>query len=314
MNTISFCKLNRNLPIKPPNPDHRTTGPQGAGGGGGRLLLYHGHHCGGGGRGGGGEGSGGGAVNACAYIPAYPLYLPRKWNQSEAWVMPSRMNPFLKLKLSPSSIFWRLIQMSLFYAEGRRHEQSGQGISQNRQTHKPICWYSYRTNSKPRGLQNLPGNPCLQIVPTLSPKVKQYDLHWAIWIPRVLSEAWTLQMLVRRRFSPPPFLGIWIERNSKPKSVRSSPCVGQLDGFRVLRLRVYGVQGLGFKASLLEVHHGPFDFQLRYADGKPTQYPGPETNWLVAKRRALSASSFEVTLRIQTCNPASCYILLPAEI
>ena len=29
-----------------------------------------------------------------------------------------------------------------------------------------------------------PRAPCLQIIPTLGPKVYKYDLHWAIWSPR----------------------------------------------------------------------------------------------------------------------------------
>ena len=31
-----------------------------------------------------------------------------------------------------------------------------------------------------------PTDPCIQIIPTLGPKVCKYYLHWAIWIPRVL--------------------------------------------------------------------------------------------------------------------------------
>ena len=29
-----------------------------------------------------------------------------------------------------------------------------------------------------------PRDPCIQIIPTLGPKVCKYYLHWAIWIPR----------------------------------------------------------------------------------------------------------------------------------
>ena len=31
-------------------------------------------------------------------------------------------------------------------------------------------------------------DPSIQITPTLGPKVRKYDLHWAIWIPRESSK------------------------------------------------------------------------------------------------------------------------------
>ena len=34
-------------------------------------------------------------------------------------------------------------------------------------------------------LKHDPGDPSIQIIPTLGPTVCKYYLHWAIWIPRV---------------------------------------------------------------------------------------------------------------------------------
>ena len=36
------------------------------------------------------------------------------------------------------------------------------------------------------GFPYIPRDPCIQIIPTLGPKVCEYYLHWAIWIPGVL--------------------------------------------------------------------------------------------------------------------------------
>ena len=40
-----------------------------------------------------------------------------------------------------------------------------------------------------------PTDPCIQIIPTLGPKVCKYYLHWAIWIPR---ETFTVSGMVNR--------------------------------------------------------------------------------------------------------------------
>ena len=34
-------------------------------------------------------------------------------------------------------------------------------------------------------LPSSPRDPCIQIIPTLGPKVYQHFLRWVIWIPRV---------------------------------------------------------------------------------------------------------------------------------
>ena len=43
-----------------------------------------------------------------------------------------------------------------------------------------------------------PGDPSIQITPTLGHKACKYDLHWAIWIPRRIRSTENVNTVVER--------------------------------------------------------------------------------------------------------------------
>ena len=67
------------------------------------------------------------------------------------------------------------------------------------QRHRSMIWAVFRDSGPtwvalsirgrilqgPKKDHRLPGDPSIQIIPTLGPKVHDYHLHWATWIPRV---------------------------------------------------------------------------------------------------------------------------------